>query len=59
MGTIILIILFVIFMVHCETNGENVFQKIIETAIGIGMMVLAFIIGGYILMMMISFIASL
>lgn len=59
MGTIILIILFFIFMVHCETNGESALQKIIETAIGIGVMILAFVIGGYILMMIVSFIASL
>lgn len=59
MGTILLIILILAFFVRCEMNGENGWAKIIETAVGIGVMILAFCLGASVLMMIVSFIASL
>ena len=56
---ILLIIFLVIFLIKSDMNGENGWGKIFETIIGIGVMVIAFVIGGSILMMIVSFIASL
>lgn len=59
MGLIILIVIFAIFLIQNDAKGESSIDKIIETVVGLGMMGIAFVLGGAILMMIISFIASL
>lgn len=59
MGIIILIIIVAVFLIRNDMKGESSIDKIIETVLGLGMMVIAFGLGAAMLMMIISAIASL
>jgi hypothetical protein len=59
MGIIILIIIVAVFLIRNDMKGESSIDKIIETVLGLGMMVIAFVLGAGMLMMIVSAIASL
>lgn len=59
MGIIILIIIVAVFLIRNDMKGESSIDKIIETVLGLGIMVIAFVLGAGMLMMIVSAIASL